>query len=101
MSQLSDDNLLIREEARSSGSDLSESGDWQVIDETNIAVDYSNVHVFLKTLQAWQSAQDSSNDGIDSKTGFNDATLQVNLDEALCDQVFATMDADLTPDQVA
>ena len=60
MSQ-SSDNLVIREEARSSGSNLSESGDWQIVDETNIAVDYSNVHVFLKTLQAWQSQQEDNN----------------------------------------
>lgn len=56
----------MREEARSSGSELSESGDWQIVDEANIAVDYSNVHVFLKTLQAWQSSanrqQEAAND---------------------------------------
>lgn len=47
------DPVLVREVARSSGSELSENGEWELIEEANIAVDYSNVHVFLKTLQAW------------------------------------------------
>ena len=51
--ELEDDGLQVRELARSSGSELSESGDWQVVEEKNIAVDYSNVRVFLETLQAW------------------------------------------------
>lgn len=66
------------------------------------------MHVFLKTLQAWQSQQADTNitkargsgpnDGIGETSG---ATLQVNLDEALCDQVFATVDGDLSTDEVA
>ena len=54
-----EDPVLVREVARSSGSELSDSGEWEVVEEANIAVDYSNVHVFLKTLQAWQSRESS------------------------------------------
>ena len=49
-------HLIIREEVDGSDGHAeagSADGDWEVLDETNIAVDYSNVHVFLKTLKTW------------------------------------------------
>ena len=42
-------DMLVCEE-ESEGSVCSDSGDWEVVDEAKIAIDYSNVHVFLKTL---------------------------------------------------
>ena len=48
-------SLYVRDEADSScGAGVQEDGDWEIVDSSVIAVDYSNVHVFLKTLQAWQ-----------------------------------------------
>ena len=98
-------NLIIREEFAGSGGSVgsqgdagSADGDWEVLDETNIAVDYSNVHVFLKTLKTWQD-KGSSKKASDVATGDKDQEeisdlehldLQVNLDEALCAQVFAS-----------
>ena len=50
-----DDGLIAMEVV--SGDDDAEgddSGQWEVLEETRVAVDYSNVHVFLKTLNSWQ-----------------------------------------------
>jgi len=91
-SQLS--NLLLREEADSEGSVCSDTGDWEPVGETMIAVDYSNVHVFLKTLHDWQATTKSQQPR-------NELELQVNLDETLCQKVFAADDPSLTESQVA
>lgn len=72
--------------ARSSGSELDEIGDWEVVEEANIAVDYSNVRVFLETLQAWQ-AEINATSGQEAAEGLDTTNpdLLVNLDQALCD----------------
>ena len=57
-------------------------GDWEVVDQTDVAVDYSNVQVFIKTLQEWQKMK-------------NNDDLQINFDEALCEQAFAAADSQL------
>ena len=50
------DDGLIAMEAVSEDNDAEQddSGQWEVLEETRVAVDYSNVHVFLKTLNSWQ-----------------------------------------------
>ena len=59
------------------------SGQWEVLEETRVAVDYSNVHVFLKTLNSWQEKKSRGNpEEKEGAQGCN--SLQVNFDEALC-----------------
>ena len=89
------DNLIVREEADSSEDlfNAKDSPNWEQVDESIIAVDYSNVHVFLKTLSAWNSAQNESHQlqSVKKEAKSNaprqseDELLVVNLDKELCD----------------
>ena len=90
------DNGLVVMEAASEDDDVegSDSGQWEVLEETRVAVDYSNVHVFLKTLNSWQEKKTTGKESEVPQNGLSQgrSSLQVNFDEALCQQIFPPQD---------
>ena len=86
------DDGLVAMEAVSKDDDVegADSGQWEVLEETRVAVDYSNVHVFLKTLNSWQEKKSKGNESEvpDKHLPQGLSSLQVNFDEALCQQIF-------------
>ena len=72
------------------GDEGDDSGQWEVLEETRVAVDYSNVHVFLKTLNSWQEkkSKDKELEASGKLLSQGCSSLQVNFDEGLCQKIF-------------
>ena len=93
-----DDGLIVMEAAsEDNDAEDADTGQWEVLEETRVAVDYSNVHVFLKTLNSWQEKK--SGDLQEEKESQGCDSLQVNFDEALCQQVFSSQAKDCSEEE--
>ena len=89
-----------------------DDNEWEVLDQAVVAVDYSNVQVFLKTLQEWQgeetpssseSAYHRTSGRVEPKeSNGNKGTdkqkhLIVNLDSTLAHSIFASNQTNHSP----
>ena len=83
-------SIFAKEAECSADSACDDFGDWEVVDETIIAVDHSNVQVFSKTLK------DFKHKGVNAASN-----LKVNIEEGLCDKVFISDEQTITQDQIS